>query len=81
MDPDDRVDVLPALYERRAQVLAENGYLRASQEPRGERPRIVYSLTANGRRELRQWLVGRGDLKLETRDEGLLKLFFAGFAG
>jgi DNA-binding PadR family transcriptional regulator len=55
--------------------LSENGYLRASHEPRGERPKIVYSLTAAGRRELRKWLVGAGDLKLETRDEGLLKLF------
>jgi PadR family transcriptional regulator, regulatory protein AphA len=55
--------------------LSENGYLRASHEPRGERPKIVYSLTAAGRRELRKWLVGQGELKLETRDEGLLKLF------
>jgi PadR family transcriptional regulator, regulatory protein AphA len=55
--------------------LSENGYLKASHEPRGERPRIVYSLTAAGRRALHGWLVGGDDLKLEARDEGLLKLF------
>jgi PadR family transcriptional regulator, regulatory protein AphA len=42
----------------------------------GGRRRKVYRLTAKGRKALREWLAERPET-FETRDEGLLKLFFA----
>ncbi len=51
------------------------GLVRASEEPRGRRPRRVYELTPKGERALSTWLVGETDL-YEVRDEGLLRLFF-----
>ena len=38
--------------------------------------RRVYTITAEGRRELRGWLHGR-ETHMELRDESLLRLFFA----
>jgi PadR family transcriptional regulator, regulatory protein AphA len=55
--------------------LSDAGYLTARSEPQGERPRKVYSLTPAGREALAEWLAGGGDLRVEHRDEGLLKLF------
>jgi len=55
--------------------LSDAGYLTARSEPQGERPRKVYSLTPAGREALAEWLARSGDLRLEHRDEGLLKLF------
>ena len=43
----------------------------------GARQRTTFKLTADGRRVAREW-IGQPPEVLETRDEGLLKLFFAG---
>ena len=51
------------------------GLVRASEEPRGRRPRRVYELTPKGERALSAWLLEDTDL-YEVRDEGLLRLFF-----
>jgi PadR family transcriptional regulator, regulatory protein AphA len=46
------------------------------EDPRGDRPRSVYSLTAAGEAALHEWLIDP-ELAFELRNEGLLKLFFA----
>ena len=43
----------------------------------GERKRTVYEITADGEEELKAWL-RQPPQTIEMRDEGLLKLFFAG---
>jgi DNA-binding PadR family transcriptional regulator len=57
--------------------LAEAGLIVGSDSPTGGRRRTVYEITADGEEELRAWL-RRPPQTFETRDEGLLKLFFAG---
>jgi DNA-binding PadR family transcriptional regulator len=57
--------------------LAEAGLVEGSDEPRGERKRTVYAITADGRRALKDWLC-QPPQTVEMREEGLLKLFFAG---
>jgi DNA-binding PadR family transcriptional regulator len=57
--------------------LAGQGLVEGSDASRDGRKRTVYRLTAAGRKELRAWL-RRPPETFETRDEGLLKLFFAG---
>jgi PadR family transcriptional regulator AphA len=57
--------------------LEDQGLVRGRQEPTGERARTVYDLTADGRRVLEEWLASDGELLYETRDEGMLKLFFS----
>jgi PadR family transcriptional regulator AphA len=57
--------------------LEEAGLIRGTDRPRGGRSRKEYRLTATGRRELQTWL-RRPPEVMETRDEGLLKLFFSG---
>jgi PadR family transcriptional regulator AphA len=57
--------------------LEADGLISGKSEPQGGRKRNVYRLTAAGRRELRAWL-GSEPQAFELRDEGLLKLFFAG---
>ncbi len=56
--------------------LARAGLIEGTKEPRGQRRRTVYRLTAEGRAELRSWL-REPDVGFELRDQGLLKLFFA----
>jgi PadR family transcriptional regulator, regulatory protein AphA len=56
--------------------LEANGLVSRSEEPRGERPRSVYSLTPAGEAALHRWLIDP-ELTFELRNEGLLKLFFA----
>lgn len=56
--------------------LAEAGLVVGSEEPTGGRRRTVYEITADGEQELQAWLRLPPDT-FETRDEGLLKLFFA----
>jgi PadR family transcriptional regulator, regulatory protein AphA len=46
-------------------------------EQRGARRRREYQATAAGEQALREWLSSREPLSFSTRDEGLLKLFFA----
>ncbi|MGN6558739.1 MAG: PadR family transcriptional regulator [Solirubrobacterales bacterium] len=57
--------------------LAEAGLIVGSDSPTGGRRRTVYEITADGEEELRAWLRQKPET-LEVRDEGLLKLFFAG---
>lgn len=57
--------------------LSEAGLIDGRDEPRGERRRTVYAITADGEDELRDWL-RRPPETFEMREEGLLKLFFAG---
>jgi DNA-binding PadR family transcriptional regulator len=57
--------------------LAEAGLVEGSAQPTGGRRRTVYRLTDTGRKELQRWLEQTPE-RLELRDEGLLKLFFAG---
>lgn len=57
--------------------LAEAGLVEGVDAPRGERKRTVYRLTADGEAELKDWL-RRPPETTEMREEGLLKLFFAG---
>lgn len=57
--------------------LSEAGLIVGSERPSGGRKRTVYEITADGEAELRAWL-RQPPHTLETRDEGLLKLFFAG---
>jgi PadR family transcriptional regulator, regulatory protein AphA len=56
--------------------LAEAGLIKGTPAPREGRKRTVYAITAAGRKELRAWL-REPPTTFETRDEGLLKLFFA----
>ncbi len=57
--------------------LAEAGLVQGLDAPRGERRRTVYEITADGRATLQRWL-REPPRTHELRDEGLLKLFFAG---
>ena len=57
--------------------LSEAGLVEGSDVPRGERKRTVYAITADGERELKDWL-RLPPQTVEMREEGLLKLFFAG---
>ena len=59
--------------------LAEAGLVESESQPTGRRKRTVYRLTDAGREQLRSWL-DRAAARLEVRDEGLLKLFFASAA-
>ena len=55
--------------------LVAHGLARATQDAVGRRPRTVYSITAKGRRALREWLGTPGDGP-ELEFEQLLKVFF-----
>ncbi len=57
--------------------LADAGLIEGTAAPRDGRKRTVYRITAEGRKQLRAWL-REPPTTFETRDEGLLKLFFAG---
>jgi DNA-binding PadR family transcriptional regulator len=57
--------------------LSEAGLVEGVDAPRGERRRTVYTITKAGRAELRAWLRQPPETA-EMREEGLLKLFFAG---
>lgn len=57
--------------------LAEAGLVEGADSPRGERRRTVYAISPAGEAALREWL-RQPPRTYETRDEGLLKLFFAG---
>jgi PadR family transcriptional regulator AphA len=56
--------------------LSEAGLVKGKEEPESGRRRTVYRITAAGRRALEDWLAQEPQV-FETRDEGLLKLFFA----
>jgi PadR family transcriptional regulator, regulatory protein AphA len=57
--------------------LAEAGLVEGVDAPRGERKRTVYAITVAGKETLKDWL-RQPPTTYEMREEGLLKLFFAG---
>jgi DNA-binding PadR family transcriptional regulator len=57
--------------------LSEAGLIVGVDSPTGGRRRTVYEITADGEEELRAWLRLPPET-FEMREEGLLKLFFAG---
>ncbi len=56
--------------------LADAGLIAGEERPHGARRRTVYELTAEGREALEGWLLEPPEIQ-ETRDEGMLKMFFA----
>jgi len=56
--------------------LKDAGMIEEAGPSEGERKRIAYRLTEDGRRTFEQWLLAPAST-LEMRHEGLLKLFFA----
>jgi PadR family transcriptional regulator, regulatory protein AphA len=56
--------------------LEEAGWIAGADASRGERARRLYTITAEGRRQLEHWLHGH-ETRIEMRDESLLRLFFA----
>jgi DNA-binding PadR family transcriptional regulator len=57
--------------------LSEAGLVEGTDSPTGGRRRTVYAITADGEEELKGWL-RQPPRTFEMREEGLLKLFFAG---
>jgi DNA-binding PadR family transcriptional regulator len=57
--------------------LEKAGLITGDDTSTGARQRTTFKLTADGRRAAREWM-SRPPEVLEIRDEGLLKLFFAG---
>jgi len=57
--------------------LAAAGLIEGVDAPRGERKRTVYAITPQGEAALKGWL-RQAPATYELREEGLLKLFFAG---
>jgi PadR family transcriptional regulator, regulatory protein AphA len=58
--------------------LAEAGLVSVRDDPRGGAPRHFYALSPAGRRALTEWLANPSEPTLEMRNEGLLRLRFAG---
>jgi DNA-binding PadR family transcriptional regulator len=56
--------------------LREAGLITGSEDPTGDRRRVVYKLTASGERALDEWLAA-DDGPIELRDEPLLRAFFS----
>ena len=57
--------------------LEKAGLITGGDSSTGARQRTTFELTAEGRRAARKWIEEPPEV-LEMRDEGLLKLFFAG---
>ena len=57
--------------------LEKAGLVTGADSSQGARQRTTFKLTAEGRRAARKWIEEPPEV-LEMRDEGLLKLFFAG---
>jgi DNA-binding PadR family transcriptional regulator len=57
--------------------LEEAGLITGDDSSTGARQRTTFRLTAEGKRAAREWIAKPPEV-LEVRDEGLLKLFFAG---
>ena len=57
--------------------LEKEGLVTGADSSQGARQRTTFKLTAEGRRAAREWINEPPEV-LEMRDEGLLKLFFAG---
>ena len=56
--------------------LTEAGLVKAASQPRGGLARTEYTITARGRKALRDALTSRDPLLFEFRDEALFRLFF-----
>src|SRR5437879_5601983 len=56
--------------------LEREGLIAGEDAPQGARRRRVYQLTGAGRVALEDWLLGQ-NVKIELRDESLLRVFFA----
>jgi DNA-binding PadR family transcriptional regulator len=56
--------------------LEEVGWIAGDDAPRGGRTRRIYRITPAGTRALHAWLGGY-EVRIEMRDESLLRLFFA----
>ena len=57
--------------------LEKAGLIAGDDSSKGARQRTTFRLTSDGKRAAREW-ISRPPEVLEIRDEGLLKLFFAG---
>jgi DNA-binding PadR family transcriptional regulator len=57
--------------------LEKEGLIAGDDSSTGARQRTTFKLTSEGKRAAREWIASPPEV-LETRDEGLLKLFFAG---
>lgn len=57
--------------------LEDAGLIAGEASADGGRKRREFSLTAAGDEALRAWLTGGGDLHVELRHEGVLRLFFS----
>jgi DNA-binding PadR family transcriptional regulator len=57
--------------------LEDLGLVSGRPEPTGGRARMVYELTPAGEEALLTWLESDREPLYETRDEGMLKLFFS----
>ena len=57
--------------------LEEAGFVEGEPESQGGRRKRSFSLTAEGRRELQDWISSGEPLHSELRHEGLLRFFFA----
>lgn len=60
--------------------LTAKGLIEAEDDPHGGRNRTVHRITPAGREAMKGWIAEPGQTH-ELRDEGLLKLFFAGMLG
>jgi PadR family transcriptional regulator, regulatory protein AphA len=58
--------------------LRDAGLVAVRDDPRGGATRHAYTLTEAGREALARWLTDPSEPVLETRNEGLLRLRFAG---
>ena len=56
--------------------LQARGLVEATPDPQGGRRRTSYTLTKAGEAALQEWLRDDQEFTFETRDEGVLKLFF-----
>ena len=63
------------LYDEPKRLVAA-GFAKSSDEATGSRPKTVYSVTAKGRRALKQWL-GEPPSPPTLEFEGMVKVFFA----
>jgi len=57
--------------------LERAGLLSRREDPRGARARSAYELTAEGEEALLAWLRSRREGRLQFRDDGVLRLYFA----
>ena len=60
--------------------LSEAGLIEGRPDPGSSRKRIEFRLTDAGRAALERWLAEPSEIQ-ETRDEGLLKIFFSSATG